>query len=151
ARHTGAFVLPEIEGSRDVAPGTVTADDLARQLADPAERADQLGRLDRKQDRLGVRAGGELADRLGVFLGDEVIDRLVARLGDRVGDDLRRPRLRLGRALACLGVAEGGFLFAFGRENRRLLLTLRTQDPAGPFALGLENLGALEPLGLHLP
>jgi hypothetical protein len=44
---------------------------IAHQLADPAERADQLGRLDREEDRLGIGRGGEAADRLDIFLRDE--------------------------------------------------------------------------------
>src|SRR5690606_40623737 len=53
-------------------------DRLAYELADAAQRTDQLRRFDREQDGLGVRAGRELADRLGVLLRDEIVDRLVA-------------------------------------------------------------------------
>ena len=46
----------------------------AHEFADAAERTDELRRLDREQDRLGIGAVGKLAQRLGVFLRDEVID-----------------------------------------------------------------------------
>src|SRR3546814_702287 len=65
-------------------------DRVARELADPAQSADQLGRLDREQDRLAVRAGRELADRLDIFLRDEIVDRLRIAAGDHVGHHLRR-------------------------------------------------------------
>jgi hypothetical protein len=61
---------------------------MAGELADPAQRADQLRRLDREEDGLGVGRGRELADRVDIFLGDEIVDRLGVAAGDRVGDDL---------------------------------------------------------------
>ena len=55
---------------------SLIAEHFPGQLADAAQRAHQLGRLDREQDRLGVGRGRELADRLDIFLGDEIVDRL---------------------------------------------------------------------------
>ncbi len=60
-------------------------------------------------------------------------------------------RLRLGEALARLGVAQGRLLAALRREDLRLLLALGPQDRRLPQALGLEHGGALLALGLHLP
>src|SRR3546814_7389068 len=44
---------------------------ILRELADAAQRADELRCLDREEDGLAVRAGRELADRLDIFLRDE--------------------------------------------------------------------------------
>src|SRR3546814_10545487 len=41
---------------------------ILRELADAAQRADELRCLDREEDGLAVRAGRELADRLDLFL-----------------------------------------------------------------------------------
>ena len=57
----------------------------------------------------------------------------------------------LGRALARLGVAEGGFLAALGGEHHRLLLAFGLEDGGLAQAFGLEDLRALLALGLHLP
>src|SRR5690606_13533103 len=98
------------------------------ELADAAQRTDQLRRFDREQDGLGVRAGRELADRLGVFLRDEIVDRLVATLRDRVRHHLRRLGFGFGLAFAGFGLAERRLALAFGREDRALLFTLGAQD-----------------------
>ena len=94
-------------------------------------------------------AEADLRQRLGVFLGDEVVERLHVALGDRLGDDLRRPRLGLGRAFARLGVAEGGFLAAFGFEHLGLLQAFRLRLCLLQ-AFRLEDLRALVALGHHL-
>src|SRR3546814_2514706 len=52
------------------------AERILGKFADPAQRADQLRRLDREEDRLAVRARRELAHRLDIFLRDERVDRL---------------------------------------------------------------------------
>src|SRR5690606_2962478 len=126
ARHAGTrrphrLAVAQIEWGGHLALAAAS-DHLARQLADAAERADQLRRLHREEYRLGIGRGGELADRLGVFLGDEVVDRLAARLRDRLGHRAGRLGFGLGGALARFGVAEGGFLAALGGEDLRLLL-----------------------------
>ena len=117
----------------------------------PASEPISAARLDRQHQHLLVRRRGKLFQRLRVALRDEVVDRLDVALGDRLGDDLGRARLGLGRALARLGVAEGGFAAALGLQDQRLLLALGLQDLRGAQALRLEDLGALVALGLHLP
>src|SRR5690606_40103432 len=93
-------------------------DRLAYELADAAQRTDQLRRFDREQDGLGVRAGRELADRLGVLLRDEIVDRLVATLRDRVRHHLRRLGFGFGLAFAGFGLAERRL--ALDRKSTRL-------------------------------
>src|SRR3546814_1068309 len=97
--------------------GSLAFERVAREFADAAQRADQLRRLDREEDRLAVRAGRELAHRLDIFLRDEIIDRLGVTSGDRVRDHLGRLGFGFGLALARFGVAEGGFAAAFGLQD----------------------------------
>ena len=111
------------------------------QFTDPAERADELGRLDGKQDRLGIGTIGELADRLGIFLGDEVIDRLIARRCDRVRHHLGCARFCFGGPLAGLGIAELCLALAFRLEDGRLLAAFCAKDRTGLVAFRLEDLG----------
>jgi hypothetical protein len=113
----------------------------AGQFADAAQRADQLRRLDREQDGLGVGRGRELADRLGIFLRDEVVERLAARGGDRVRHHLRSPWLR-PRPRARAPRRRGRRLRGGPRPaGSALLLALGAQD-GGAHALGLEDLTA---------
>src|SRR3546814_17284324 len=107
--------------------------------------------LDRKQDRLAVRAGRELAYRLDIFLRDEIVDRLRIAAGDRVGHHLRRLGFGLGFAFARFGVAERGFAAALGLQDLALFLTLGAQDFRRAHAFGFEDVGALFALGLPLP
>ncbi|PAV66231.1 hypothetical protein WR25_24882 [Diploscapter pachys] len=120
-------------------------------FADAAQRADQLRRFHREQDRLGVGAGRELADRLDIFLRDEIVDRLRPALLDRLRHDARRFRLGLRCPFARFGIAIGRLTPSLGFEDPRLLLAFCPQDFRSARALGLQDVGALLALGLHLP
>src|SRR3546814_13203517 len=89
---------------------------ILRELADAAQRADELRCLDREEDGLAVRAGRELADRLDIFLRDEIVDRLRVAAGDGVGHHLRRLALGLRLPLAGLSVPEGGLAAPLGPQ-----------------------------------
>src|SRR6185437_5591119 len=121
------------------------ANGFLRELADAAERPDQLGRLDREEDCLGVGRSCELSHRFDIFLRDEIVDRLRAALFDRVADRLGRIRFRLGRALAGLGFTERSLARALGGEDRRLLLAFGLENRRLAQALGLEDYGPLLP------
>ena len=94
---------------------------------------------------------GDGLERLGVSLRDEIVERLHVALGDRLRHHRRRPRLRLGEALARLGVAEGGLAPALGLEDQACFSPSALRICDCPRALRLEDLGALLALGLHLP
>src|SRR3546814_17990568 len=105
---------------------------ILRELADAAQRADELRCLDREEDGLAVRAGRELADRLDIFLRDEIVDRLRVAAGDGVGHHLRRLGLGLRLPLAGLGVAAGGLAATLALPYLALFLALRPPDPRHP-------------------
>src|SRR3546814_18228757 len=79
---------------------------ILRELADAAQRADELRCLDREEAGLAVRAGRELADRLDIFLRDELVDRLRVAACAGVGPHLRRLCLALPLPPPALGVAD---------------------------------------------
>src|SRR3546814_19871263 len=80
-----------------------------------------------------------------------IVCRLRIAAGDGFGHQLGRLGLCLGLTLARLGVAERGFAPALGLQYLALLLALGAQDFRRPHPFGLENVGALLALGLHLP
>ena len=93
----------------------------------------------------------QLPERLDVFVGDEIIQRGDVALGNRFRDHLRRLGLGFGGALARFGVAERGLLAAFGLQDLALLCAFRAKNFRLALALGLQDVGALDALGLHLP
>src|SRR5262245_47040920 len=128
----------------------VLAERLAGDLAEARQRADHARGIQRHHQHLLVGRLRQRLQRLHVVVGDEIVDRLHVARRDGLADQLGGLGLRLGGALARLGIAEGGLAAALRRQHNRLLLALGLEDGGLAMAFSFQALRALVALGLHL-